>query len=126
MTSPAQDIAVLIPCYNEALTIAKVVKDFQRELPEAKIYVFDNNSTDGTAELGRGAGAVVIREIRQGKGFVVAAMLEKIQADYYVMVDGDDTYDARCVRQLLAPILSGEADMAVGARLTEYGDESFR
>src|SRR5205807_21365 len=96
------NVAVLIPCYNEALTIAKVVQDFRSELPAATIYVFDNNSTDGTAELARSAGATVIREFRQGKGYVVTAMFEKVKADYYLMVDGDDTYDARWARQMLA------------------------
>jgi glycosyltransferase involved in cell wall biosynthesis len=114
--APPQRIAVLIPCYNEARTIAKVTKDFARELPDATIYVFDNNSTDGSAELARDAGAVVISEKRQGKGHVVAAMLEKVHADYYVMVDGDDTYPAERVRELLAPVMGDRADMVVGRR----------
>ena len=118
--------AVLIPCYNEALTITKVVGDFQRELPDATIYVFDNNSTDGTADLARAAGAVVLREPWQGKGYVVASMFEKVDADYYVMVDGDDTYEVERARTLLAPVIAGEADMVVGARLAHFGDESFR
>ncbi|QOJ02356.1 MAG: glycosyltransferase [Planctomycetia bacterium] len=109
-------IAVLVPCYNEAATIGKVVSDFRRELPEATVYVFDNNSTDGTGELARNAGAVVVQEKRQGKGFVVAAMLEKVDADCYVMVDGDDTYPAERVRDVLAPVLNGQADMVVGRR----------
>jgi len=120
-TSAAR-IAVLVPCYNEARTIAKVVGDFARALPEAAIYVFDNNSTDGTGDIARAAGAVVIREKKQGKGHVVAAMLEKIDADYYVMVDGDDTYPAERVRDLLAPVIAGEADMVVGRR--EAADEA--
>src|SRR5438128_1098345 len=98
-------IAVMIPCYQEALTIAKVIQDFKRELPEARIYVFDNNSTDGTAEVARKAGAVVRREKRQGKGFVVAGMFAQMDADILVMVDGDDTYDAGAVAALLEPIL---------------------
>jgi glycosyltransferase involved in cell wall biosynthesis len=113
-TSPR--IAVLVPCYNEARTVAKVVQDFRRELPHATIYVFDNNSTDGTAEAAKAAGAVVIREKKQGKGHVVAAMLEKIDADYYVMTDGDDTYPAERVHELLAPVVAEEADMVVGRR----------
>jgi glycosyltransferase involved in cell wall biosynthesis len=109
-------IAVLVPCYNEASTVAKVVQDFRRELPHATIYVFDNNSTDGTAEAARAAGAVVIREKKQGKGHVVAAMMEKVDADYYVMTDGDDTYPAERVHELLAPIIAEEADVVVGRR----------
>jgi len=111
-----QRIAVLIPCYNEATTIKKVVEDFRRELPEAEVYVFDNNSDDGTGQIARDAGAVVIREKKQGKGYVVAAMFEKIDADYFVMADGDDTYPADRVRELLAPVLAEEADMVVGRR----------
>src|SRR2546425_7259106 len=110
-------VAVLIPCYQEELTIAKVIKDFQRELPEAHIYVFDNNCTDATAEVARKAGAVVRREKRQGKGFVVASMFEHVDADILVMVDGDDTYDASAVQALLEPILKGDADMTVATRL---------
>jgi len=107
---------VLVPCYNESKTVAKVVADFRRELPQATIYVFDNNSSDGTAEIARSAGAVVIHEKKQGKGHVVAAMFEKVDADYYVMVDGDDTYPAERVHDLLAPILAEQADMVVGSR----------
>ena len=109
-------IAVLVPCYNEAGTVAKVVQDFRRELPHATIYVFDNNSTDGTADAAKAAGAVVIREKKQGKGHVVAAMLEKVDADYYVMTDGDDTYPAERVHDLLAPVIAEQADMVVGRR----------
>src|ERR1700756_4158932 len=87
-------IAVVIPCYQEALTIAKVIADFRQVLPTADIYVFDNNSTDATAEIARKAGARVFREKRQGKGFVVATMFERVDADILVMVDGDDTYEA--------------------------------
>ena len=112
----APRIAVLVPCYNEAATVAKVVADFRREIPEAAIYVFDNNSTDGTGEIARQAGAVVIREKKQGKGHVIAAMLEKVEADYYVMADGDDTYPAERVRDLLAPLLADAADVVVGIR----------
>jgi glycosyltransferase involved in cell wall biosynthesis len=119
-------IAVLIPCYQEELTIAKVIKDFQRELPDARIYVFDNNCTDATAEISRKAGAEVRREKRQGKGFVVATMFDQVDADILVMVDGDDTYEASAVGALLEPILNGDADMTVATRLHTYADKSFR
>ena len=111
-------VAVLVPCYNEALTIAKVVEDFRRELPGATVYVYDNNSTDGTADIAREHGAVVRREPRQGKGNVVRQMFRDIEADCYLMVDGDDTYPAESVRDLVAPILGAEADMTVGDRLS--------
>lgn len=121
-------IAVLIPCYNEAITIAKVIDDFKRELPEAVIYVYDNNSTDGTADIARAHGAVVRSERRQGKGNVVRQMLRDIDADYYLMVDGDDTYPAEAARELLAPLANDEADMTVGDRLSNgtYGEENDR
>lgn len=119
------DIAVLIPCFNEAPTIAKVVGDFRRALPEATVFVFDNNSTDATAELAQQAGAIVIREKRQGKGYVVAAMLEKIDARYYLMVDGDDTYPAECARELLTPVIEDRADMVVGRRQAADLDASY-
>ena len=119
-------IAMLIPCYQEELTIAKVIADFKRELPEAIVYVYDNNCTDATAEIARKAGAIVIREKRQGKGFVVASMFEQIDADIQIMVDGDDTYEASVVKQLLEPVLRGDADMTVATRLNTYVDKSFR
>lgn len=121
-------VAVLIPCYNEALTIAKVVTDFRRELPGAIAYVYDNNPTDGTAKIAEAAGAVVRREPRQGKGNVVRQMFRDIDADCYLMVDGDDTYPAEAARELVSPILSGEADMTVGDRLSNgaYGRENKR
>jgi glycosyltransferase involved in cell wall biosynthesis len=109
-------IAILVPCYNEGRTVGKVVGEFRREIPDAAIYVFDNNSTDDTAAAAAQAGAVVLREKKQGKGHVVAAMFEKIDADYYVLVDGDDTYPAHRVRDLLAPVMADEADMVVGKR----------
>jgi glycosyltransferase involved in cell wall biosynthesis len=96
--------------------VSKVVEDFRREIPEATVYVFDNDSSDATPEIARQAGATVIREKKRGKGHVVAAMLEKVDADYYVMVDGDDTYPADRVRDLLAPLLAEEADIVVGRR----------
>jgi glycosyltransferase involved in cell wall biosynthesis len=119
-------IAVLIPCYNEERTIGKVIDDFRRELPDACIYVFDNNSTDRSAEIARERNAIVIKEKRQGKGFVVVSMFKKIDADIYVMVDGDDTYPAEAVHRLIAPVLEEEADMTVGARLNRPAAKAFK
>ena len=121
-------IAVIIPCYNEALTIGKVVEDFRRELPEASVYVYDNNSTDGTAEIANGSGAIVRNEPRQGKGNVCRQMFRDIDADCYLMVDGDDTYPAESARALCEPILAGEADMVVGDRLSNgtYAQQNDR
>ena len=110
-------IAVLIPCYNEELTIADVISQFRAELPDADIYVFDNNSTDRTVEKARAAGALIFHEKRQGKGYVVQSMFRKINADVYVMVDGDGTYPAPEVHRLIEPILTDEADIVVGSRL---------
>ncbi len=110
-------VSVLIPCFNEGLTIGKVVTEFHAALPGATIYVFDNNSTDGSARMAKDAGAIVIHEKRQGKGFVVATMLERVVADYYLMVDGDDTYPANRAKDLLQPLLEDRADVVVGARL---------
>ena len=111
-------IAVLVPCYNEAQTIAKVVTDFKAALPEAVIYVYDNNSTDNTAELARSAGAVVRYEHQQGKGNVVRRMFQEIEAECYVMADGDDTYPAHNAPALVRHVLEGQADMVVGDRLS--------
>lgn len=119
-------VAVIIPCYQEELTIGKVVRDFRRELPKAGIYVYDNNCTDQTAERAREAGAIVRREKRQGKGFVVASMFEQVEADILVMVDGDDTYEAGAVHDLLEPIFRGDADLTSATRLHTYTDKSFR
>ena len=121
-------IAVIVPCYNEAVTITKVVTDFRLVLPQATVYVYDNNSSDGTARLAENAGAVVRREPRQGKGNVVRQMFRDIDADCYLMVDGDDTYPAEAARNLCAPVLSGEADMTVGDRLSNgtYAAENTR
>ncbi|MCB9855745.1 MAG: glycosyltransferase [Phycisphaerales bacterium] len=116
VTDASPGVAVLIPCYNEAATIEKVVRDFRAALPEATIYVFDNNSDDGTGDIARRAGAIVHTEKRQGKGFVVAAMFEKIEADTYLMADGDDTYPADRAAEMIAPVVAGEADMVVGCR----------
>lgn len=123
---PAPKIAVLIPCLNEAITIGKVVNDFREQLPEAEIFVFDNNSTDGTAEIARQAGATICFEPRQGKGYVVQSMFRMVQADVYVMVDGDATYPADAVRRLIQPILEDRADMVVGSRLHSGARSDFR
>jgi len=120
------NIAVIIPGYNEELTIGKVIKDFAKYLPDAKIYVFDNNSTDKTAEIAKSLGAVVVKEKRQGKGFVVQSMFNKIDAAIYVMADGDDTYDVSNIETLAAMIRDEEADMITGNRLKTYSRESFR
>src|SRR5579862_9172183 len=119
-------IAILIPCYNEELTIAKVVRDFRAEVPDAEIYVFDNNSTDRTVEEAREAGAHIGYERRQGKGFVVQAMFSQVEADVYVMVDGDATYSPGEVHKLMEPILRRDADMVVGSRLTGASNSEFR
>lgn len=121
-------VAVLIPCYNEAVTIAKVVDDFRRVLPEADIYVYDNNSADDTSKIAAEHGAIVRFEPRQGKGNVVRQMFRDIEADYYIMVDGDDTYPAEAAPELLLPLMKGEADMTVGDRLSNgsYGEENDR
>ena len=122
----APNIAVLVPCYNEELTIGEVVRRFRAELPEAEIYVFDNNSTDRTIEEARRAGATVLYEARQGKGYVVQSMFREVEADIYIMVDGDGTYSPASVHDLLVPILNNEADMVVGSRLHEEADSQFK
>ena len=120
--------AVLIPCYNEELTIEKVIKDFRKELPDADIYVYNNNSKDKTAEIAKRNGAIVKDEYRQGKGNVVRSMFYDIDADIYVMVDGDDTYPAEFVHKLIEPVVNGEVDMAIGDRLSNgtYQKENKR
>lgn len=112
------NIALLVPCYNEAKTIKKVIEDFRKEIPELAVYVYDNNSADETSEIAKSAGAFVKKEYRQGKGHVVRSMFEEIEADMYIMVDGDDTYPASFVSQLMQPVIDGDADMVVGDRLT--------
>ena len=120
-------VAVLLPCYNEAVTIEKVVRDFRAELPEAEIWVYDNNSSDGSADLAQAAGALVRRVPQQGKGHVVRRMFQEVDADVYVMVDSDDTYPANEVHQLIQPVLAGEADMVNGDRLSStYMQENKR
>lgn len=111
-------IAVLVPCYNEAQTVKKVVEDFKRELPEAVVYVYDNNSTDGTAEIARAAGAVVRHEYQQGKGNVVRRMFQEVDAQCYILTDGDDTYPADCAGAMAGHVLREQTDMVVGDRLS--------
>lgn len=123
-----EKIAVLIPCYNEALTIKKVINDFQKELPKADIYVYDNNSTDDTYEIALKEGVVVRKEPRQGKGNVIRQMFFDIDADYYLMVDGDDTYPAEAAHELLKALRESRADMVIGDRLSNgtYFEENKR
>lgn len=119
-------VAVLLPCYNEEVTIGKVVRDFKASLPDATIYVYDNNSTDRTAEIAEAEGAIVRREPRQGKGNVIRAMFEDIDADVYVMADGDDTYPADAAPAMVAKVLEGY-DMVIGDRLSStYFQENKR
>lgn len=119
--------AVCIPCYNEAQTIQKVVEDFKRELPHADVYVYDNNSTDNTAEIARNAGAIVRHEYQQGKGNVVRSMFREIEADCYIMVDGDDTYPAASAPKLEQLVLEKGVDMVIGDRLSStYFTENKR
>ena len=120
-------IAVLIPCYNESVTITKVIADYRAVLPEADIYVYDNNSTDGTDELARQAGAIVRYEYRQGKGNVIRSMFRDIDADCYLMIDGDDTYPAENARQMCDLVLGKGVDMVIGDRLSStYFKENKR
>lgn len=118
-------IAILIPCYNECKTIKKVVTDWKREMPQAAIYVYDNNSTDGTADIARAAGAIVRYERNQGKGNVIRRMFREIEAECYIMVDGDDTYPAEYGKMLASSVLENQADMVVGDRLSStYFEEN--
>lgn len=120
-------IAVLIPCYNEEVTIKKVIEDYRRVLPEAVIYVYDNNSTDATAEISEKAGAVVRHEYMQGKGNVIRRMFREIDAESYIMVDGDDTYPAEYAREMVDKVLEKKVDMVVGDRLSStYFEENKR
>ena len=124
---PNKKIAVLIPCYNEELTVEKTVTDFKKALPDADIYVYNNNSKDKTKELAIKAGAIVKDEYKQGKGAVVRSMFRDIDADVYIMVDGDDTYPAEEVEELIKPVLEGRADMVIGDRLSStYYTENKR
>ncbi len=120
-------IAVLVPCYNESRTIKKVVEDFKRVLPEAVIYIYDNNSTDGTDEIARGAGAIVRYEYKQGKGNVIRRMFRDIDAECYIMIDGDDTYPAEAAPEMVKMVFEQNADMVVGDRLSStYFTENKR
>ncbi len=120
-------IAVLIPCYNESRTIEKVVEDFKRVLPEAVVYVYDNNSTDGTDEIARKAGAIVRYEYKQGKGNVIRRMFRDIDAECYIIIDGDDTYPVEAAPEMIAPVFERNADMVVGDRLSStYFTENKR
>ncbi len=120
-------IAVLIPCYNESKTIKKVIADYKEQLPEADIYVYDNNSVDGTDEIARGAGAIVRYERRQGKGNVIRTMFREIEADCYLMIDGDDTYPAEFAREMTNQVLNNGVDMVIGDRLSStYFTENKR
>lgn len=120
-------IAVLIPCYNESKTIEKVVTDFKKELPESVIYVYDNNSTDGTSDIAQKAGAIVRQEYQQGKGNVIRRMFREIDAECYIMVDGDDTYPAKSAREMADKVLERKVDMVIGDRLSStYFEENKR
>ena len=120
-------IAVLIPCYNESKTIEKVVKDYKSVLPEADIYVYDNNSSDGTDKIAAKAGAIVKYEYKQGKGNVIRSMFKDIDADCYLMIDGDDTYPKENAREMCDYVLNGQADMVIGDRLSStYFKENKR
>lgn len=122
-----QKIAILIPCYNESKTIAKVVKDYHRVLPDAEIYVYDNNSSDGTDQIAREAGAIVRYERRQGKGNVIRTMFREIEADCYLMIDGDDTYPAENAPEMVSLVLDQHVDMVIGDRLSStYFTENKR
>ncbi len=119
------DIVILIPCLNEELTIYKVVQDFHENLPQARIIVFDNNSNDKSAKRALDAGAQVINVQQRGKGHVVKAMFEKVDADIYILVDGDDTYPANRVNDLIQPIIDDEADMSIGSRISQVNNPDF-
>jgi glycosyltransferase involved in cell wall biosynthesis len=119
-------VAVLIPCLNEEKSVGKVVRDFKRELPAADIYVFDNGSTDDTALIAKQEGAIVVQENRRGKGYVVQSMFRRVDSDIYVLVDGDDTYPADVISELLRPVLDDTADIAVGSRLARASRSEFR
>jgi len=119
IASPIPRVAVLIPCHNEAVAIPKVVADFRAALPDATVHVYDNNSTDGTAAAARAAGAVVRRERLQGKGHVVRRMFADVEADLYVLVDGDDTYEAAAAPAMVRLLLDDGLDMVIGTRVTD-------
>ncbi|MBI2415267.1 MAG: glycosyltransferase [Candidatus Kerfeldbacteria bacterium] len=118
-------LALLVPCLNEEKTIAKVIGDFKAQLPTVRVFVYDNGSTDATIAVAEQAGAIVRKEPHKGKGNVIRSMFEEIEADIYIMVDGDDTYPADEIHTLLEPVLLGEADMMVGNRLAKADRENF-
>ena len=124
--SRAIEVAVLVPCFNEEVTIGNVVRGFRESLPEATVYVYDNNSSDATGRLAAGAGAVVRTETRQGKGFVVRRMFADVEADVYLLVDGDDTYDAVGAPLLVAKVVEEGFDVANGSRRSDYSGTSRR
>jgi len=124
--SQSYRLAVILPCYNEEAAIASVVRDFRNALPQAEIYVYDNNSKDNTVEVARTAGAIVRRETRQGKGHVVRRMFADVEADIYVLADGDGTYDAASAPAMIAKLIGERLDMVAGSRLTTYEGEAFR
>ena len=127
MKKEKNEIAILIPCYNESKTIEKVVNDYKKALPEADIYVYDNNSSDGTDKIARKAGAIVRYENRQGKGNVIRTMFKEIDADCYLMIDGDDTYPAESAREMCDYVLKDKVDMVIGDRLSStYFEENKR
>jgi len=125
-TRNIEKIAVILPCYNEAITIKKVIDDFRRVLPSAEIIVCDNNSSDGTGDLAAEAGAIVIKEPRQGKGFAIRTLFDCVDADIYLMADGDDTYPAKEAMKLIEHVQKRGCDMCVGNRLEHYTTASFR
>lgn len=119
-------VAVMLPCLNEELTVGKVIRDFKREIPGASLYVFDNGSTDRSVDIALAEGATVVPVPKRGKGFVVRRMFEQVEADIYVMVDSDDTYEAEGVWDLILPVARGQADMTVGSRLQAFSPKAFR
>lgn len=122
-----KEIAILIPCYNESITIRKVIEDYQQVLPEAKIYVYDNNSTDGTDKIARKAGAIIRYETKQGKGNVIRSMFREVEADCYLMIDGDDTYPAEFAPKMVEKVLNENVQMVIGDRLSSsYFTENKR
>jgi len=125
MAASRFEVAVLVPCYNEQHAVAKVVADFRKALPNAAVYVYDNNSTDGTAEAAKAAGAVVRRETHQGKGYVVRRMFNDIEADIYVLVDGDATYDAASAPAMITKLIADRLDMVVATRV-ETDQKAYR
>lgn len=125
-TSADYRTAVLIPCYNEEKTIHQVIEGFRKELPDADIFVYNNRSTDRTAEIAAAAGACVRDEVHPGKGNVVRRMFADIEADIYVLVDGDDTYDAPSAAAMIRKLIDEQLDMVVGTRLSEYSEDAFR